>query len=107
MSHTPIAGSGYRGKMQGSSGLIKRVVVSIGPSCSILISKIHVSSGDPVNEILKTADAEGYDAIIVGNHGRRFLPHSYLGSVSSGVLHQSRKPVIMIPPSIGDKVRSN
>ncbi len=79
----------------------------VGPSCSILISKIHVSFGDPVNEILKAAEEEGCDAIILGNHGKGFMPQTFLGSVSSGVLHRSLKPVFMIPLPLGIGKKAN
>ncbi len=75
----------------------RKIGGQIGPSCSILISQIHVSFGDPVDEILKTAEEEECDAIILGNHGKGFMPHTFLGKVSSGVLHRSLKPVFMIP----------
>jgi nucleotide-binding universal stress UspA family protein len=77
----------------------------IGSPCSELISKIVVSFGHPVDEILKTADEEGCDIIVLGNHGKGFLSHTFLGSVSSGVLHRTRKPVFMIPlPSETDAI---
>ena len=69
----------------------------IGSPCAELISQILVSFGHPVDEILKTADEEGCDVIVLGNHGKGFLSHTFLGSVSSGVLHRTRKPVFMIP----------
>jgi len=77
----------------------------IGSSCPELITKIVVSFGHPVDEILKTADEEGCDMIVLGNHGKGFLSHTFLGSVSSGVLHRTRKPVFMIPlPSGKDAI---
>ncbi len=75
----------------------------VGPSCSILISKIKVSFGHPVNEILKAAEEDGCDLIVLGNHGKGFLSHTFLGSVASGVLHRSWKPVFIIPLPSGKK----
>jgi nucleotide-binding universal stress UspA family protein len=83
----------------------KKMEAQIGVSCPELISKIVVSFGHPVDEILKTADEEGCDVIVLGNHGKGFLSHTFLGSVSSGVLHRTRKPVFMIPlPSGKDAI---
>ncbi len=83
----------------------QKMEAQIGPSCSLLISKILVSFGHPIDEILKTADEEGCDVIVLGNHGKGFLSHTFLGSVSSGVLHRTRKPVFMIPlPSGKDAI---
>lgn len=69
------------------------------------ISKIVVSFGHPVDEILKTADQEGCNVIVLGSHGKGFLSHAFLGSVSGGVLHRTRKPVFVIPlPSEQDAI---
>jgi nucleotide-binding universal stress UspA family protein len=65
--------------------------------CTELISKILVKIGYPVEEIMKTADEESCDAIVLGSHGKGFLEYAFLGSVSNGVLHRTRKPVFIIP----------
>jgi nucleotide-binding universal stress UspA family protein len=35
--------------------------------------------------------------MVLGTHGKGFLAHTFLGSVSSSVLHRTRKPVFIIP----------
>jgi nucleotide-binding universal stress UspA family protein len=35
--------------------------------------------------------------IVLGTHGKGFLAHTFLGSVSKAVLHRTRKPVFIIP----------
>jgi nucleotide-binding universal stress UspA family protein len=75
----------------------KKAETQIGPPCVELISKILVRVGYPPVEILNTADEEGCDAIVLGTHGKGFLAHTFLGSVSSSVLHRTRKPVFIIP----------
>jgi len=70
--------------------------------CVSLVYDILVLRGHPPEEILNVADEEGCDAIVVGTHGKGFLAHTFLGSVSSAVLHRTRKPVFIIPlPSAG------
>ncbi len=84
---------------------IKKLLVSfcqkaetqIGSPCVELVSKILVPRGHPPEEILNTADGEGCDVIVLGTHGKGFLSHTFLGSVSSAVLHRTRKPVFIIP----------
>ncbi|MGA2957235.1 MAG: universal stress protein, partial [Thermodesulfobacteriota bacterium] len=51
----------------------------IGPPCVELVSKILLPLGHPVEEILKAADEEGCDAIVLGTHGKGFLRHTFLG----------------------------
>ncbi len=75
----------------------RKVEAQIGPPCVELVSKILVPLGHPPEEILNAADEEGCDVIVLGTHGKGFLAHTFLGSVSSSVLHRTRKPVFIIP----------
>ena len=75
----------------------KKIENQIGPPCVELVSKILVPLGHPVEEILKAADEEGCDAIVLGTHGKGFLRQTFLGSVAGSVLERTRKPVFIIP----------
>jgi nucleotide-binding universal stress UspA family protein len=75
----------------------EKIENQIGPPCVELVSKILVPVGHPVEEILKVADDEGCDAIVLGTHGKGFLKQTFLGSVASSVLHRTRKPVFIVP----------
>ncbi len=79
----------------------KRTEAQIGAPCVDLVSKILVPLGHPVDEILKAAEGEHCDIIVLGTHGKGFLAHTFLGSVSSAVLHRTRKPVFIIPLPAG------
>jgi nucleotide-binding universal stress UspA family protein len=78
-------------------GFCKKAEAQIGPPCVELVSKILVPRGHPPEEILNAANEEGCDVIVLGTHGKGFLAHTFLGSVSNAVLHRTRKPVFMIP----------
>ena len=71
--------------------------IQTGPPCVELVSKILVPLGHPVEEILKTADEESCDVIVLGTHGKGFLRQTFLGSVAGLVLERTRKPVFIIP----------
>jgi nucleotide-binding universal stress UspA family protein len=75
----------------------KKAETQTGPPCVELVSKILVPLGHPVEEILKVADEEGCDAIVLGTHGKGFLKQTFLGSVAGSVLERTRKPVFIIP----------
>jgi len=52
--------------------------------------------GDPVDEIVAFADSSEADLIVVGSRGYGALACALLGSVSRGVLHKSRRPVLVV-----------
>jgi nucleotide-binding universal stress UspA family protein len=78
-------------------GFCKKAEAQIGSPCVELISKILVPLGHPVVEILRVADEENCDAIVMGTHGKGFLKHTFLGSVAGSVLERTRKPIFVIP----------
>ena len=83
----------------------KKAEDQIGPPCAELVSKILVPRGHPPEEILNAANEEDCDVIVLGTHGKGFLAHTFLGSVSSAVLQRTRKPVFIIPlPSEGTNI---
>jgi len=75
----------------------KRTETQIGTACVAFVSKILTPVGHPVEEILKAADEEGCDAIVLGTHGKGFLRQTFLGSVAGSVLQRTRKPVFVVP----------
>ena len=65
--------------------------------CLQLVSSILVRPGHPVEEILKVADEEACDVLVLGTHGKGFLKQTFLGSVARSVLDRVRKPVMIVP----------
>jgi nucleotide-binding universal stress UspA family protein len=55
-----------------------------------------LTDGDPGNEILKAS--EGYDLIVMGSRGMGLVKSLFVGSVSSKIVHQAKKPVLIIRP---------
>ena len=61
-----------------------------------------VRIGDPAEEILKKAEGNDCDIVIMGTHGKGVITHAFLGSVSEKVLHRISKPVFVIPLPKGE-----
>jgi nucleotide-binding universal stress UspA family protein len=72
------------------------------PRCLLLVSKILVQPGHPVEEILKAAEEEACEVIILGTHGKGFLKETFLGSVARSILDRTRKPIFVIPIPHGE-----
>ena len=52
-------------------------------------------TGNPVDEIVAFADSIDADLIVVGSRGHGAVASAILGSVSQGVLHEARRPVLV------------
>ncbi len=57
--------------------------------------------GDAVIKILKIAAEYGADLIVLGSHGHGALHHLLAGSVASGVLKATTRPVLLVPAPRG------
>jgi nucleotide-binding universal stress UspA family protein len=55
-----------------------------------------ISKGYPAEEILKTAESEKVDMIIVGNLGKTNLEYMFMGSVSETVVKRAPCPVLVV-----------
>lgn len=53
-------------------------------------------SGDTVDEIVAVADSAEADMLVIGSRGRGPVTSALLGSVSKGVLGESRRPVLIV-----------
>ena len=62
----------------------------------IKIETIHLPSSIAADAILKTAEHQGADLIVMGSHGRRGLGRLLLGSQAGEVLARSSIPVLVV-----------
>lgn len=58
-------------------------------------AKTVLRKGHPAEEILKAADDEGVDIIMIGSRGSR-ASHLFMGSVSREVVNGSKVPVLVV-----------
>lgn len=63
---------------------------------------IVVRLGEPADRIVREADANDYDLIIIGNHGKRSIREALIGSTSRRVLASCSVPVLVVPLSEED-----
>jgi nucleotide-binding universal stress UspA family protein len=59
--------------------------------------KIVTESGREDDEILKFAQKEKVDIIVIGTHGRTGIEHVVLGSVAEKIIRRSPIPIFIIP----------
>lgn len=58
----------------------------------------NVRMGNPFVEIVKYAEENGIDLIVVGTHGRGALMHLLLGSVAEKIVRKAKCPVLSVRP---------
>ncbi|WP_211716962.1 universal stress protein [Nocardiopsis sp. MG754419] len=63
---------------------------------NIQVSAVRTQS-NPVTALLESADDADAHAIVVGSRGRGSIRGLLMGSVSQGVLHHARVPVVVLP----------
>ncbi len=77
---------------EGYAGEIKKLCDKKGVS-----ARTAITSGHPVEGIVKEAARAKVDLIIMGSHGKSALAIAVLGSVTYGVLHKETKiPVLIV-----------
>jgi len=60
---------------------------------------MHTRVGSAVEELIEFAASNQSELIVVGSSGKGMASRLLLGSVSTGVVHQSQVPVLVIKPS--------
>ncbi len=81
-----------------SSELVKvaeKRLVDIGRQFAIPVGRQWVELGSPKLEIIRTANENNIDLIVVGSHGRHGLS-LLLGSTANGVLHHAECDVMAV-----------
>ena len=63
-----------------------------------------ISVGDPATEIIKCADEDDADVIVMGTHGRSGYRKMFFGSVTEQVLRRSPVPVYAVPALDNERV---
>ena len=76
--------------------------VAAGPSSQDDIALV-VTTGNPADEILRTARRLRSDLIVMGTEGLNGFQKLFFGSTTEQVLHRVTIPVLAIPPSKGSR----
>jgi len=69
--------------------------------------QVHIRTGDTARGIVDAARGLHADLIVMPTHGRRGLPHFFLGSVAERVVRDSPCPVLTVRPSAVDEEKQN
>lgn len=74
---------------------LRRFVASVPVTQSVKLTE-RIESGDARERIIAIADAEKFDAIVLGTHGRTGRARSLAGSIAETVVRTASCPVITV-----------
>ncbi len=66
--------------------------------------KVRIEEGTPSQKIVATAEAEEVGSILMGTRGRGIIKALLLGSTSDAVARISKRPVLLIPCGMDEKI---
>ncbi|MBI3050460.1 MAG: universal stress protein [Acidobacteria bacterium] len=61
---------------------------------------LHVVTGDPAKEIVRLADCEQVDALVMGIHGLTGVQKAFFGSTTARVLRGTTRTLVMVPAAV-------
>ena len=89
-------GEGYYGRPNPPNPEVRRMLMGVRPKNEATTCEYRLLQGDPVEEIVRLAEEEPVDLIVMGTHGRTGLGRLLMGSVAEAVVSQASVPVLTI-----------
>lgn len=75
---------------------LKRLLADVKPRDPRVAFEHHLLAGDPAEAIIRTAEQEGVDIIVIGTHGRTGLTRLLMGSVAEAIVRRATCPVLTV-----------
>lgn len=90
------AGELYYGPVEPDIDALKQLLHAIKPSDPQVTHRHRIVQGDPATEIVRVAEEEGVDMIVMSTHGRKGLTRVLMGSVAEAVVRRANCPVLTL-----------
>ncbi|MEX0792977.1 MAG: universal stress protein [Pirellulaceae bacterium] len=87
-------GEMYYGMLDPSPDDLKRMLHEVKPTDPEVPHEYHLLTGDPAAGIVRLADEEKVDMIVLGTHGRTGLLHMLIGSTAEAIVRRANCPVL-------------
>jgi nucleotide-binding universal stress UspA family protein len=94
----PLAYGGgelYYGLPEPSSERILKMLEDVKPSDPSVPYTHRLTMGDPAGEVVRIAEDEGAEMIIIGTHGRTGMTRLLMGSVAEAIVRRAPCPVLV------------
>jgi len=76
---------------------IDKQMNAVAQLCDGIKPQLEVRHGDVAAEVVKFAEADGVDMIVLGTHGHSGFKHLLLGSVAEKIVRAAKCPVVTVP----------
>jgi nucleotide-binding universal stress UspA family protein len=86
----------YESRWDERRNLVRDQLAKIVPSVADVAYEYRCLMGSPAYEILKLADRERINLIVIGSHGRTGISRLITGSVAEGVMRGAKCPVLVV-----------
>lgn len=75
---------------------LRKMLAAVVPSDPKISFEHRLLAGDPAEAIVRTAEAEKADMIVIGTHGRTGLTRFLMGSVAEAIVRRATCPVLTV-----------
>jgi nucleotide-binding universal stress UspA family protein len=99
----PVAVFGMAGAFPHEPSLEDRTLLEDAAAIAAehdVVSTTVLLKGETVDEIVAYADSHDVDLIVVGTRGHGAIAGTLLGSVSRGILRETKRPVLVVRPPV-------
>jgi nucleotide-binding universal stress UspA family protein len=86
---------------------VRRRLEEVVPTTEEVIYEHYYLRGSPVTEILRFAERENVDLIVMGSHGRTGLSRLLMGSIAEGIMRKAPCPVLIVRQPAPQYKRTN
>ena len=90
------AGDLYYGQPDPTSDELRTMLEAVRPSDTQIQCEYRLKTGDPADSIVKVADRENVDLIVMSTHGRTGMSRLLMGSVAEAVVRRAHCPVLTV-----------
>ncbi len=89
------AGELYYGPLEPNKETLQELLHRVTPADTTVICTHQMAFGDPATEIVRLAQEEGVEMIVMSSHGRTGLARVLMGSVAEKVIRRAHCPVVI------------